>query len=45
VIKDIITYSGGALTLAKEQDLGLALGSGVILPPVIIRADQAPPNI
>jgi hypothetical protein len=38
--------SGAALTLAKEQDLGLAVASGVILPPVITRADQpAPPNV
>ena len=30
--------SEAALTLTKEQDLGLALSSGVVLPPVIARA-------
>ena len=31
---------GTALTIAKEQDLGLALSSGVILPSVIARAGE-----
>ena len=32
--------SGTAVTITKEQDLGLALASGVVLPPVIARAGQ-----
>lgn len=32
--------SGAALTLTKEQDLGLALASGVVLPPVIAHAGK-----
>src|SRR5271166_5306651 len=32
--------SGAALILSKEDDLGLALASGVILPPVIARAGK-----
>src|SRR5271166_4889791 len=32
--------SGRALTISKEDDLGLALASGVVLPPVIARAGK-----
>ena len=35
---------GRALTLSKERDLGLALASGVILPPVIARAGEHAAN-
>ncbi len=32
--------SGAALTISKEDDLGLALASGVVLPPVIAHAAE-----
>src|SRR5271165_2370621 len=32
--------SGRALTISKEDDLGLALASGVVLPPVIARSGK-----